>query len=984
MTDDLVSQLQNLQNVRELLGEATYQQNLDKLRQRYGAEEVNALLQQPSPPSPTPTTDAQHSQGFVDHPTGPVDQHFGDDVQGDKISGTATTEGDNKGQTFGLVSNSTVIQQITYGTQPNEDKSLLIAYLNNLPGVCDALPLTTTEASSERPLTLQDVYIALDATYQPPHVLHPQEDIEKEQERERRTVLSVFCDDKHPQPPRMLLLGGPGMGKSTLVNYLTLCLAEANLDSSSADEWLARMPAWNYGALLPVRVVLREFAACTAVGQATRGSVDLLRTFLSDSEANSCPVPEETVKLLDRHLLATSPQAVLLFDGLDEVVGDVVLTRTVEMIAAAARTYRAAPLLVTCRVLDYNDSDTRQLLVKQHGLRRSELLPLDEKQIERFIEAWYQSYRVRGRAIRGDEAGLLAALQRRSELREMADSPLLLTMMAIVHASGRLPETRAELYHRCIEQLLIEWRKEQGKPDVLDQLGISGFGRDALLDLMASLGYETHTNADRDETSRKRAADLGRDQAQAIIEKTLGDYIKGDNRDDRCETKAREIINRIARRNGLLLKHSERVYRFAHRSFQEFLAGYALINRPNAVQQWLQHTTDIHWHEAIQLMIGLMASSGTEIEKPLDLIAQLNERSGVERALAGELLHLVGQGRVERYNRSLRSVGSAERTVWEDTLGSLINLIETTDPAHAPVAVRIRGARALADLGDPRFPVTIEQWQTASTALADLSPTPDPLSYWRYVPGGTYQIGGWEDEEGEKLESADIDLPDYWIARYPITVAQYRQFIEAGGYDQQEYWTPNGWQWRRNENRTQPWIWNNTRYSGPNQAVIGVTWYEAAAFVRWLNAQLAEVLPAGWVARLPTEAEWEAAAAYDGPGTQQRVYPWGSEPAPDTERAIFKESGLGAPAPVGVCAAGAAACGALDMVGQVWEWTADVWRSHSGAKKTFEDKSSRVLKGAYWGGNRTNVRCAARGWDHPDVWDSNIGFRPVVSPPRAN
>src|SRR5919199_935082 len=132
-----------------------------------------------------------------------------------------------------------------------------------------------------------------------------------------------------------------------------------------------------------------------------------------------------------------------------------------------------------------------------------------------------------------------------------------------------------------------------------------------------------------------------------------------------------------------------------------------------------------------------------------------------------------------------------------------------------------------------------------------------------------------------------------------------------------------GWQ------RTEPRLWNSAGYDGPNQSVIGVTWYEATAWAAWLTEQLGGVLPPGYVVRLPTEAEWEAAAAYDV-AMDRHEYPWGDDP-PTPERAVYRwEQGpnLDHPAPVGCCVMGAAACGALDLAGNVREWTASSYRQY--------------------------------------------------------
>jgi formylglycine-generating enzyme required for sulfatase activity len=279
---------------------------------------------------------------------------------------------------------------------------------------------------------------------------------------------------------------------------------------------------------------------------------------------------------------------------------------------------------------------------------------------------------------------------------------------------------------------------------------------------------------------------------------------------------------------------------------------------------------------------------------------------------------------------------------------------------------------------NPLFPVTVEEWRREVERSNETFGECD--GYWCYVPGGTYSIGGWlDDEEDDNDAQAEVELSPYWVAKHPVTVQQYRQFMEAGGYEHEEWWTPQGWVWKTERERTQPYLWGDERFRGDNQPVIGVSWYEAAAFARWLTVQLAGTLPEGHCVRLPTEAEWEAACAYDGAGNRS-TYPWGDSPEPDAARADFgKDWQTDRPAPVGERPAGAAPCGAQEMVGSVREWTATPWESYAAgsgaAEGDFVPGAWVSLRGGSWGDSSTYVRCGSRGGYVPYVWFDGGGFR---------
>ena len=281
-----------------------------------------------------------------------------------------------------------------------------------------------------------------------------------------------------------------------------------------------------------------------------------------------------------------------------------------------------------------------------------------------------------------------------------------------------------------------------------------------------------------------------------------------------------------------------------------------------------------------------------------------------------------------------------------------------------PLPLRLKTAALLGEVGDPR----LLNPQTGDAPLG---------GYWCPIDAGPFWCG--DDRQGAVRQ---VTLPyAYRVGRYPVTNAEYRCFIEAGGYQQQQWWTENGWAYLQpgsqrwgepNETRiTLPRLWENASY---NQPVVGVSWYEAAAYCAWLTVQ---GQTAGWLAgtdviRLPTWLEWERAAR----GIDQRRYPWGNEP-PDAERANYKDTGIGRPTPVGCFPAGAATCGALDLAGNVMEWSATPGDEPElvEARKDFTPNDRILMKYSDYTEKVENLCCGARDWYIPYIWNDFGSFR---------
>lgn len=238
-----------------------------------------------------------------------------------------------------------------------------------------------------------------------------------------------------------------------------------------------------------------------------------------------------------------------------------------------------------------------------------------------------------------------------------------------------------------------------------------------------------------------------------------------------------------------------------------------------------------------------------------------------------------------------------------DAAGLLAALIELPG---VPLIHRVRAAEVAGYAGDPRLPTARDDWRREVRRLPAAPAHAE--GYWCPVSPPA--------EGGER--PPEPSTATFWLARYPLTNSQYRAFVLAGGYGEPRWWSPEGWAWRERRYAAPPTVGPSEVAAGqPNQPLVGLNWYEALAFCAWLEAQIQDLIPPGHQLRPPTETEWETAAAYDQGGRPSR-YPWGAGPL-STEHAVYRASATAGPLAVGCCPAGRAACGALDLIGNVWE-----------------------------------------------------------------
>lgn len=745
--------------------------------------------------------------------------------------------------------------------------------------------------------------------------------------------------------PALVLLGDPGSGKTTVLRHLALRFAFARLSAGDSDA--SPLPAelsWDGPLPLPVLVQLRGLAA--TLDRPPEGAGALL-DFLEQRLRN------DRLEPLARHLQARLEEGgvIVMLDGLDEIADDTRRAWAAQAAALFQSRFPRSRVVLTSRIYAYRDRC--ELPPPFQVVTLQQLDPGDQ---DNFIQRWYRAALLVGSAMIDAEQesvaverarDLVVALERRPRLREIGGNPLLLTLMALVQQGRyRLPQQRARLYEECLLLLLEQWEQRLdersglaatlGIPDQTDRLALI---QPVAYQLQAT-GREEASQSEVREWLTRRFLTLAQNdvsRADALIDRFLA-FLEG--------------------RSGLLIARDiHDRYAFPHKTFQEYLAARDLIYREVARREVTAKRHNPTWREVILLVVGHQVASGRPLEAvqlghdllKADPVGTVEHDRGV--VLAGEVLEELGD--------LLEEEGAALRG---KVVPALVAIIEH---GHLSSKERVEAAHLLGRLGDPRLPL------------------PEQDAYWCNIEPGVF----WHGDDREKAPLRQVELHyGFRIARYPVTNAEFQHFIKDGGYHERRWWTEQGWKyiepggqrWYEGEEQriTLPLLWHDSQYNGATQPVVGVSWYEAVAYCNWLTARghHAGWLPERDIIRLPTSLQWERAAR----GTDQRRYPWGDDP-PTPEHANYDETQLGAPAPVGCFPVGAAPCGALDMAGNVFEWTASEYGKEDEftAQHDFELRDRISLPGGSWPAPVEYLCCGFQDWGNPYDGDFGQGIRVI-------
>jgi HEAT repeat protein len=389
-----------------------------------------------------------------------------------------------------------------------------------------------------------------------------------------RQILEIV---RTPALRRLVILGDPGSGKSSLLQYLLLDWAEKALPD------LANMP-------LPLLIELRAYARLRH-----EGKVDGFLSYLHEGASVRWHFDREQ---LDAWLKGNPSW--ILFDGLDEVLDPELRKEVSTAIHRLADEYSLARVIVTSRIIGYyyqawHDEEFRHFMLQE----------LDERQIADFLARWHRA--AYDDTSKGETKRVLLAdaMEHSMAIRQLAGNPLLLTMMAILNRTQDLPRDRAELYEQCARLLLHQWKVD------------SAFALDPEL-AKTSLDYKDKRGLLLSVARVMRFSEQGLAGNlidEDTLERTLADGLKGmpNLRPDRA---ARALIKQLRGQNFMLCSVGGRSYAFVHRSFLEYFCAVEIrecfqteqsLTLEQLKTDIFGHWADETWHEVLCLLAGMLA-----------------------------------------------------------------------------------------------------------------------------------------------------------------------------------------------------------------------------------------------------------------------------------------------------------------------------------------------------------------------------------------
>ncbi len=559
------------------------------------------------------------------------------------------------------------------------------------------------------------------------------------------------------------------------------------------------------------------------------------------------------------------------------------------------------------------------------------------------------------------------AILRNSEIYTLARNPLFLSILVLLFIEQKeLPHNRIELFNIYLEDLV----------DIVKNKDVSHtFSKDSIIRILAYVSYNMIKNDS-----------ISSFVTESVLKGYIKNYLEHKMKyNDWDSLKLLQLFfDQVLNRLGVFVyDEKSHGYILGQYAIKEYLAALHIcfdleeyidqrrrgrLRYQEVVDMFIQ---DNRWHEILKLVVEYILIVNPNICNPVDMVNSIIKKKILFSNIAdAERSNIAGECLVFLH-------GFSNLDIRESNNLCKAQLIDVISNIQIPYKIRIRSARVLSYIGDPR--------------LEDSSIVPEMID----VEAGSFIKGANKEEiehfiaEVEKVDLTEEDLwiKNYWkeillseisvkekvniphhfkIGKYPITNRQYQCFLN----ENPSYPIPN---WG-DDKKGAIYTWDkekrtcNIAYN--NCPVVLVSWNDATAYCKWLSQKT------GRYFRLPTEAEWEYAAR----GPESRIYPWGNQWIDGYANTL--ESGLKDIIPIGCFLEGVSHFGLFDCSGQIWEWTSTqdnkLWKkAWPEGMRSSNDTEAYIVRGGAWDDISVFARCSSRGPNAASFYEHYIGFRIV-------
>lgn len=744
---------------------------------------------------------------------------------------------------------------------------------------------------------------------------------------------------------RFVLVGMPGTGKTTLLRRAALAFAEGR-----ATEDLG----WQGEPKLPIFIRLRNFGIYLAENRSrfSAPGPGALVAFLEQNLQNDqmIKIPEDFLK---RRL--QDGECMVLLDGLDEVLENRAVVA--QSVNAFIKEYGQGDNWIGISSRPRGYTGDARLQLAEADLALLEVLPLGPNQIRELIKNVLPLLESKDAQRQKDLTRLSGRILSNKNLTEIASVPMFCAALVQVYKyhGADLPQRRVDVLAEIVDLLLGFWYAQSS--ELLDPITISTYdgtghtGRETeeaveqKFNYLAHLAYYMQAELEQveitTEQARKRLAKYIQEQEGVPADKAL--------------EWARGFLRSAHEQSGLFVENSPGSHSFLHKNFLEFFAASSLLkDQDNPIETVKAYLDNKEWEEVLLFTAAHPAATNRFRSNLIPAILACAENCEAGTEAWARRLAIAGRMASDMTTR----LPAEPRSRIADTLYTAATNPQLAPPLRAELADTLDGFWSPADL-------------------------------YTFLP-----------LPGSKGET-------FYMGRYPVTNAQYERFLQPENFGEagQAYWQDfpqfdehgqpikkslglMGWKWLQTQSEERlaesgvllPRYWRDPRFGimRPGAPVVGVTWYEANAYCRWLLAHWEELeegrqgLPRPRLVRLPVESEWEIAAG--GLQPEDR-YPWDGKKATNPTQEILKkanitESKINRTTPVWMYPQGKSTRGIWDMAGNVWEWQVNYFD---------KDHDSSSLRGGSWGDDGGYARCAARYRFGPGCRRDHIGFRVSLS-----